>query len=392
MRCAVLIALVALLLFPTPALAADAASATANMGTAGAALQYTDVSGIEEYLNELDRSLADYVDGFSLTALWRGWLAGEVNLDFKLIVQIILRLFFAEVMASGALLGQLLGVSLLAVLLTTLKDSFEKSDISQIAHAVVYLLLAGVALNSFRLALGGAREAITMMSDFVYAALPVLLPLLASIGGVSTVALVQPALLFTLSLLMDMMRNFIFPLIYYSAILRLIGQISPKFNIDKLSGLLKDVAMGVMSIATTVFIAFLSLSGMAAASVDGLAVKAVKTASGAFIPVVGRTMADALDSVLSTALLLKNVIGVVGALVILLICALPAVKILAQVLIYRLAAALLQPLGEEQLSSALSGLAGGLLLTFAALAVSGLFCFFAVALLVGAGNLTMMMR
>ena len=60
--------------------------------------------------------------------------------------------------------------------------------------------------------------------------------------------------------------------------------------------------------------------------------------------------------------------------------------------LYRLAAALLQPLGEDQLSTALSGLASSMLLLFAVLAISGLFSFFAIALVVGAGNLTMMLR
>lgn len=382
-------ALLLLLLLAPTALAAEAEQGS---GTAADGAQYVDVGGIEEYLGTLDKELAGYLEGFSLRALWDSWLAGDLKLDFKLIFSVLVRIFFKEVAASGSLLAQLVGVALLSVLLTTLKDSFEKSDISQIGRYVVFLILAGIAIQSFTLAMNSAREAITMMSDFIYAALPVLLPLLAAMGGVSTVSIVHPALLFALSLLMNMMRNFIFPLVYFSAILKLVGQISPKLNIDKFSGLLKDVAMGVMSISVTVFIAFLSLTGLASSSIDGLAVKAVKTASGIFIPVVGRSLAEAFDSVLGTALLLKNVIGVIGALAILFICALPAVKIIAQVLIYKLAAAILEPLGEDQLSKALAGLANSMLLLFAVLAISGLFSFFAIALVVGAGNMTMMMR
>lgn len=383
-----MLALLLLLALAPPALAAE----TAAPGTAADAAQYTDLDGLEDYLGQLDREYAEYLDGFSLSALWQSWLKGDLTLDFKLVLQVLMRIFFKEVAASASLLAQLVGVALLSVLLTTLHESFDKSDTSMVGRAVIFLLLAGIAINSFSLAMNGAREAVSMMTDFVYAALPVLLPLLAAMGGVSTVGIVQPALLLAISLLMDLMRNFIFPLVYFSAILRLVGQISPKLNIDKLAGLLKDLAMGVMSVSVTVFIAFLGLSGLASSSIDGLAVKAVKTASGIFIPVVGRSFAEAFDSILGTALLLKNVIGVIGAIAILFICALPAVKIIAQVLIYRLAAALLQPLGEDQLSAALSGLSNSLLLLFAVLAICGLFSFFAIAIVVGAGNMTMMMR
>ena len=383
-----LLMLIILLAPPSPAQAAQ----TDFIGVPLDALQYTNIDGIEQFLLELDQMLDEHWQGFSLRALWQNWLEGDLSFDFRLLLSILLRLFFQEVLASTSLLAQLIGVALLSVLLTTLKDSFAGSDISQIGRAVVFLILAGVAINSFSIAMTGARLAVSNMSDFIHAVLPVLLPLLVALGGVSTAGIVQPALLLVLSLLMNLMNNFIFPLIYFSAILRLVGQVSFKLNIDKLAGLLKDLAMGVLSIAVTIFIAFLSLSGLAAATMDGLAVRALKTAAGVFIPVVGRSLADAFDSVLSTALLLKNVIGLIGAVALLVICALPAVRILVQMLIYRLAAAILQPLGEEQLSNALSGLSNSLLLLFAVLAISGLFAFFALAIVIGAGNLTMIIR
>lgn len=150
--------------------------------------------------------------------------------------------------------------------------------------------------------------------------------------------------------------------------------------------------MGVMGIVSTVFIAFLGFTGMSTASWDGLAVKAIKSASGAFIPIVGRSLADAFDSVIGTALILKNVLGVVGAIAILFICALPAIQILLQALVFRIAGALIQPLGEEKLADAVTGLGNSMIMLFAALAVSGLFAYFALALVVGLGNITMMMR
>ena len=121
-------------------------------------------------------------------------------------------------------------------------------------------------------------------------------------------------------------------------------------------------------------------------------IKAVKTASSAFVPMVGRTLADSLDSVMGLSLLLKNAIGLVGALAILLACAMPALRIWAQSLIFRLASALVQTLGENQLSDALAGMGKSLTQLFAVLAMCGLFGFFTFALMVGLGNLTMMMR
>lgn len=375
-----------LLLCPPPARAAELEGRAADAANA------IDTAPLEQALAQLDEQYAAYLEGFSLSGIWRQLLKGERQLDFSLLADLFTGILWSEVAASGGLLAQLLILSLLSLLLSILKDSFAGGEVAAISRWVVYLLLLALAVAALFPALQSARDTVRTLGDFMFILLPVLMPLLAALGGVGTVALISPALLIALNLLMALMGNVVFPLIYFNAVLRLIGQMTPRFQVSRLAALCKDAALGLMSVMVTLFIAFLSFSGLAAASSDGLAIKAVKTASGAFIPVVGRSLADALDSVLGTALLVKNSIGLVGALALLLICALPALRLLAQALIFRLAGAIVQPLGEEQLSEALSGLGNALILLFAALAISGLFAFFALALVVGLGNLTMMMR
>lgn len=351
-----------------------------------------DTQPLEDALQQLDEQYSAYLDGFSLSDLWRQLLAGERELDLALLVEMFNGILWAEVAASGSLLAQVLILALLCLMLSVLKDSFAGGEVAQISRWVVYLLLLSLAVGALYPAMQSARETVQTLGDFMFILLPILMPLLASLGGVGTVALLSPTLLFALNLLMSLMRVVVFPLIYFNAVLRLIGHMTPRFQVSRLAALCKDVALGLMSIMTTLFIAFLGFSGIAVASSDGLAVKAVKTASGVFIPVVGRSLADAFDSVLGTALLVKNAIGLVGALALLLICALPALRLLAQALIFRLAGAVIQPLGEEQLADALTGMGNALILLFAALTICGLFAFFALALVVGMGNLTMMMR
>lgn len=385
MRRAALLLAVLLLLWPSPAWAAEG-------GADGEYRQLLESAQLSAEIEALDEAMGAYIEGFSLSSLWRQFMDGERALDFRMILTAFLGLFCREAAGSGYILGQMLLMALFCLLLTLLKGSFAGREVAQLSRWVVYMLLAVPLVTVFTTAMSTAREAVLLIADFIYVLLPVLLPLLAAIGGGATVAAVNPALMFALALLINLISNVVFPLIYFSAILRLAGQLSPAFNVSKLAGLFKDIGMGLLSICVTVFIGFLSLSGMAAAAMDGLAVKAAKSASGAFIPLVGRSLADAMDSVLGTALVLKNLLGLAGAVIILFICALPAIKILVQVLLLRLTAALIQPLGEDGLAEALSGVAASTTQLFAVVAVCGLFAFFAVSLVVGAGNITMMMR
>ncbi|MEG1538009.1 MAG: stage III sporulation protein AE [Clostridiales bacterium] len=355
-------------------------------------LDLVDTAEMERFLANLDQNMLQYQRQFRLTEMWQAIKTGQFDWNLQSVLSALIEVFLGQLKAEGLLLWQMLALSLLCVLLSLLKSSFSGSDISLISTFVAYLLVIAPAIAVFSQALLEARAAVSLIGDFIYALLPVLLPLLAAIGGVTTVAVVNPLLALALGVTIGLMRNLIFPLIYFSAVLQLIGRLSPRLAIDKLASLFKDVALGVLSITMTVFVAFLSLSGMATASIDGLAVKAAKTATGIFIPVVGRSLADAMDSVLATALVLKNWIGFTGAVALLFICALPALKLLVQALLFKLAGAMIQPLGDQVLAEALTGVGKSFTLLFGALAISGLFAYFGLALLIGAGNLTMMLR
>ena len=390
MKRLLLTAVLLILVMPAPAWAA-AEEEPAELDAAGLA-EEIDVSMLEQQLTDMDQWLAEQDTQLNLSDLWQRLLSGEQEFNWQLIRETLGAVFFGQLRSSASLLGQLLLLSLMAVLLTLLKNSFGGAEIAQIGRWVVYLLLLGLAVMAFMPCLSKAKETVEMLKNMVCALLPLLVPLLASLGGITTVSLLDPALLFALSLLLDLMGSLIFPLICFSAVLNLCGSLSPRISLAKMAGLFKNIAMGVMGIMVSLFIAFLGFSGMAAATTDGLAVKAVKSAAGTFIPIVGRSLADAFDSVLGTALILKNTIGLIGVIGIIIICALPAVYILLQALMFKIAGAVIQPLGEEKLAEAVSGMGNSLIMLFAALAVSGLFAYFAISLTVSLGNTTMMMR
>ena len=351
-----------------------------------------DLGYIEEVINEMESELFGYMNGFSLKALWSDIINGRIKFDLAGLLTVLGRLLFKEAAASGGLLVQLMVLSMISLMLKNLSSAFGRGNVSALAHGVIYLLLIGIAVSGFSMAVSQARAAITGASDFLYASLPVLMTILASMGGIGSVSIVHPAMLVVLSIVISIVNNMIFPLIYFSAILGLVSHIVPKFNINKLSKLFKDVSIGALGIMTTLFLAFLSISGLAASSIDGLTVKAAKAAAGVFIPVVGKPLADSLDTVIGLSLILKNGIGVIGVIIIIMVCAIPSIKILITSLIYKITAALVQPMGDDMLADALNGLGNSLQMLFAVVAICGLFFFFLLVLMVGMGNITMMFR
>jgi stage III sporulation protein AE len=101
---------------------------------------------------------------------------------------------------------------------------------------------------------------------------------------------------------------------------------------------------------------------------------------------------DAADTVLSASLLVKNAVGLAGVLILIILCSFPALKILVLALIYNLSSAVLQPLGNSPIISALGTIGKSLLFVFAALATVGLMFFLAITIIIAAGNISMMVR
>ena len=71
----------------------------------------------------------------------------------------------------------------------------------------------------------------------------------------------------------------------------------------------------------------MSLEGTLSSSVDGLTAKTTKAVVSSAIPVVGKILGDAVDTVLGCGIILKNAIGVVGVIIVLGICVMPIIKL-----------------------------------------------------------------
>ncbi len=71
-----------------------------------------------------------------------------------------------------------------------------------------------------------------------------------------------------------------------------------------------------------------SVEGSLSSTVDGITAKTTKAAVSNFIPVVGKILGDAVDTVMGCSNILKNAVGIVGVVVVIAICVGPIIKLL----------------------------------------------------------------
>jgi stage III sporulation protein AE len=351
-----------------------------------------EIFAVQEFIDRLDTEIKGSIPQFHFKEMVSKLVRGELEWKPGQIFNQLIRQLFKEVVANFNLLGKLVVLAIICAVLQNLMSSFEKSSAGQLAHSVTYLVLITLAIGSFSIAVNAGREVVDTMVTFMQALTPVLLTLLVAVGGLASAAIFSPVILATLSIFGTLIKDIVLPLLFFVAILGIAGNLSERFKVSNLADLLKTAAMGLMGVFSTIFLGVLAIQGVAGAVGDSVTFRTAKFSVDAFVPVVGGMLSDALEAVLSSSLLLKNAVGIAGVAVIGTVMVVPLLKIISLAFIYKLAGALIQPIGSGQMVDCLNSLGNNLLLIFATVATAGLLFFFTITIIVGVGNISVMLH
>ncbi|MGB4244442.1 MAG: stage III sporulation protein AE [Limnochordia bacterium] len=352
-------------------------------------LRALELDQLSAFASKIEPDYQQYIPNLD----WRAVFSQSSN-SFNLIevLAAMLQTAFKEVIISSRLMRQLLLIGLLTALVRQLQLSVENKELANAAFLACFLVAIYIGLQSFRAALELAYQTVDDMVSFMYALLPLLSTMVASVGGITSAAIFHPVLITVVSGIAVLIRTILFPLINVSAVIGVVAQIAPDYPLTRLSGLLRHLATMLLSLAFTVFLGVLAVRGAVAPVADGVALRTAKFITSNVVPVIGSMFANAVEVVVGGSLLIKNTIGAFGMVMIFFLVALPIVKIWAIVLIYKLAAALIEPIGDQRVCAAVSSMAGSLTLVMVSLATAALMFFLTVTILVGIGNLAAVMR
>ncbi|WP_031514883.1 stage III sporulation protein AE [Desulfofalx alkaliphila] len=351
-----------------------------------------DLRAVEEVVQQLDEEIQQAVPHLDFRQMVVDMARGEMKWNVSDIVNGILKFIFNEVLVNLSLLAKLVMLAIITAVLQNLMGAFEKATTGKLAYFICYLVLVTMAVGAFTLAVNIGRDAVDNMVAFMQALLPLLLMLLAAMGGIASSAMFSPLIIGSITVIGTIIKNIVLPLIFFAAVLTILNGVSTKFNVSRMADLLKTVGMAVLGLCSTVFLGVLAVQGVAGAISDGVALRTAKYTTDAFVPVVGGMLSDALEAVIGSALLMKNAVGIAGVVMIILITVLPLIKIFAIAFVFRLAGALVQPIGDGQMADCLSSLGNSLITIFGAVATVGILFFFAITIVVAMGNLTVMIR
>ena len=136
----------------------------------------------------------------------------------------------------------------------------------------------------------------------------------------------------------------------------------------------------------------MTVQGIGAAGVDGISIRTAKFAMDRFIPIVGGMFADTVDTLVGCSLVVNNALGVFGLILLLGALLVPLMRMALTMLMYRAAAALMEPVADGPLLRAIGGFADVFQLLFVIQLSVGAMFMLLVAQLLMAANWTVMLR
>ena len=260
----------------------------------------------------------------------------KAGVDNVKLSRFLLKLLGKEIMNSAVILSSIIVIIVIHGLLKSISDGLGNSSVSQVAYYIEYILIVSLVMSSFADVITIVKSSIQNLVSFINLLIPILITLMITTGSIASAGMLQPIILFMITIIGNFIVKVIIPLVLVSTALGIISQISDKVQIDKLAKFFKSSTVWALGVILTLFVGVASLEGSLSSSVDGVTAKTTKAAVSNFIPVVGKILGDAVDTVLGCSIILKNALGVVGVIIIIGICIVPIIKLVTLMSMYYL--------------------------------------------------------
>lgn len=302
---------------------------------------------IDDFIEEADTYTKDVYQDIDIGELFTSAISG--NIDNENILKNIVHSLGGEVFDSITVLGSILVIIVIHSILRAISEGLENKGIAQIIYYVQYILIVTLIMTNFVQIIDIVKDSIQNLVNFMNLLIPILVTLMITTGSIASASLLQPILLFLITFMGNFITGIIIPLILVSTSLGIVSNISNKIQINKLANFFKSGSIWILGIILTIFVGLVSIEGTLSSNVDGITAKTAKAAVSSFIPVVGKILGDAVDTVIGCSSILKNATGIVGIIILLGIAIVPIVKLVVLMALYYLASAICQPIADEKI-------------------------------------------
>lgn len=362
----ILICILTALLMPSVNVQGADSMETENSGQSDISPEEIEEQMVNQFtFDEIDDSLKELFPGekldFKETLL--GILSGDLTFSAELLKRLIAdQLGYAFKSCKDNLIHMLL-IAIIAAVFSNFARVFQNRQISEISFYVLYLLLIALALSSFNVLVDWVSGGIEALTSFMGVFCPLYFLAVAIAKGSITSVAFYNIVLFLIFLVELLILNFLLPLIHIYMMVKVLNYLSAEDYLSKFAELIEVGVSWILKTLVACVVGLNIIQGLISPAIDTVKRSAL-TRSAEAIPGIGDAIGGIAEVALGTAVLVKNGIGMTGAIVCIALCVVPLVQIACVVFLYKLAAAVIQPVSDKRVVGCVEtvGEGGGLLL------------------------------
>lgn len=317
---------------------------------------------IEEYLeqldfDEVDSMLAEKGTGITFEGLVQSIIDGE-EIDKGELLKKFLTVIFEEVLAFRYDLLQMILLCVVFSILYNFTNIFENPAVTEISFYMVYMLLLVLLLKSFFV----LKDVVLVVLEDMLVFLKLLVPtfsLSMVFSGQMTIGTAFYELTFFVIYAIEwLMNNLVVPAIQIYVIVEMMNYLTEEEMLSKLTELIKEGIEWLLKLVFTMVVGINVVQNLLTPVIDSFKSNLISRTAG-MIPGLGTSINAVTEIMVGSGIVIKNGVGVAAILILLVLCAGPVIKVWVMTFLYRMVAAVMQPIADKRMLGCISGAGEG---------------------------------
>lgn len=278
-------------------------------------------------------------------------------------------------------------LAVIAAVFTNFSSEFKNSTISDTGIFVSLLAIIALLFSCFYLSYGIADDAISASITFMKGVIPVLTAAVAACGGSISAIVINDLILGLITLIYWVFQVVVLKLATVYAVFSMVNSLSKDKNMGKICKLLNVAGGWIVKTMIGLVVGIGAIQALIVPMSDSVKTNVLTKALN-FIPGIGNGVSAVSGTILGASCLVKNSIGAASFIVLICICAVPVIKLAVFVIMYRVLAAVLEPVCDDRITTCINDVSNAIKIQLSAVAASAGLFMIAVAIICATTNIS----
>ncbi len=332
-----------------------------------------DLSDIDEIMSGTDYNSESFSD------MVKRLMSGESEGVFLEMFNMAGDKLFGEIRYNRESIVKVVLIAIAAAMLSKLSSIFMNNKMSDMGFFSVYTLLLVVLLSAFSVNTKVAADIVGLLLDFMKCLVPAFFMAVGAACGLTASMGLYEIALVSIMAVEYIVLNFVIPAINVYIVILLLNNILEEDYLSKFATVIETIIEWLIKIIPSVALAINLIGSIVLPSIDYTKSKGYRKIFS-LIPGIGQGVDSFVEIVAGSGTLIKNAIGGAALICIIVIVAVPVIKLLIFSFMYKITAAVVQPVSDKRVTSSVEVMAKGASLLYRAVLACGLLFFLTIGI------------